>query len=122
MKEKYRLLVEDEAVVVEGGEGLEQLTGMDMQLLSMMMEAGKGIVAMPGEGVVEEVVTSVGVEEERSMEGSMVLLLILNMMLEVTTKKLLSKAVVVDVGGYTAEGVVVLDLMALFMQLLMVLN
>lgn len=117
MKED-RLLVEDEAVVVEGGEGLEQLTGMDMQLLSMMMEAGKGIVAMPGEGVVGEVVTSVGVEEE----GSMVLLLILNMMLEVTTKKLLSKAVVVDVGGDTAEGVVVLDLMALFMQLLKVLN
>lgn len=65
------------------------LQGMDIQLLSMMMEVGKGIVATPGEGVVEEVVTFVVVEE-----GSMVLLLILNMMLEVTTKKLLFKAVV----------------------------
>lgn len=61
-----------------------------MQLLSMMMEVGKGIVATPGEGVVEEVVTFVVVEEE----GSMVLLLILNMMPEVTTKKLLFKAMV----------------------------
>ncbi|KAI8548970.1 hypothetical protein RHMOL_Rhmol07G0315100 [Rhododendron molle] len=92
--------------------------GMDIQLLSMMMEVGKGIVATPGEGVVEEVVTFVVVEEE----GSMVLLLILNMMPEVTTKKLLFKAVVADAEGDIAEGVVVLDLMARFMQLLKALN
>ncbi|KAG5542470.1 hypothetical protein RHGRI_022119 [Rhododendron griersonianum] len=66
------------------------------RLLSMIMEVGKGIVATPGEGAVEEVVTFVVVEEEGSM--------------------------VADVEGDIAEGVVVLDLMARFMQLLKALN
>ena len=62
-----------------------------MQLLSMRREVGIGIVAMAGAGVEEEVGTSVVVEEE----GTMALMLIHNLMEEVTTRKLrLLKAVV----------------------------
>ncbi|XP_028052271.1 uncharacterized protein LOC114256791 [Camellia sinensis] len=90
MKEKDHLLVVEGAVVVEGGEGLERRMGMDMQLLSMRMEVGIGIVVMRGAGVEEEVVTSVAVEEE----GTMVLRLITSKMQDITTRKVLLQAVV----------------------------
>ncbi|GMP44623.1 hypothetical protein CsSME_00013476 [Camellia sinensis var. sinensis] len=105
--QKDHLLVVEGAVVVEGGEGLERRMGMDLQLLSMRMEVGIGIVVMRGAGVEEEVVTSVAVEEE----GTMVLRLITSKMQDITTRKVLLQAVVVAMGGDTVEGVMVFDLM-----------
>ena len=119
MKEKDHLLVVEEVVVVGVVEGLDPIMGMGMLLLSMRMEVGIGIVAMPEAGVEEEVFTSVVVEEE----GTMALVLIISLMQKVTTRKLLLlKAVVADVGGDIVEGVVVLDPMGRSMQLLGVLN
>lgn len=118
MKERVHLVVEVEAVVVEGGEGLEVYLGMVLCLPSMRMVVGIGIVDMLGGGVEAEVVVSVAVEEV----GITALRLMLSRIWEATIRTLHFKAAVVVVGGEIVEGVVVLDLMGRSMQLPEALN
>lgn len=106
MKEMVRLLVEEEAEVVEGGEG-EDIQEMALCQPSMRMEVGIRIVAMEGVGDEAEVVVSVVVEEEDIMAPKWML----RRIWEVTIMKLLFRVEAVDVGGVPVVGAVDSDIM-----------
>lgn len=107
-------MVEEEAAVVEEGEGLEVSQEMALCRLNTMMVGMIAIGAMVGVEVEAEVVASVAVEGEGTMA-----LRIPSKMLASTIKKHPCRAEAVDVGGELVVGDVVSELLGRSMEVVL---